>query len=296
MSQPRIRSIKPELWGDEDVGRISRDERLLMIGLITMADDEGRLLALPSRILGHVYPWDADAVKHLERWLAALERVRIILRYLHDEIPYIAFRHWKRHQKINRPKPSVLPAPPDHVVVTDNAVIVSGSDHGDCRVTVTDDAVNDHDSLIGGASLPRVPIRSDPEGKKTVGAKTGAARANSVSQDEPPSMLPEGLLAATQTSLTVLERIHGERGGNMPTLRGVGLAVARFPDRDHASVAAELEHWALAGHGQSRPVKDWARTFATFLERSASATPIRASRIPAGASRVRQHEALMERD
>jgi hypothetical protein len=117
----RIRSIKPEAWQDEKVGALSRDARLLMIGLITMADDEGRFRALPSVILGHAFPWDEIQPRKLAGWLVEIESVGLILRYEHDGKPYAAFRHWRRHQQINKPSDSVLPAPPDPVVVQENS-------------------------------------------------------------------------------------------------------------------------------------------------------------------------------
>lgn len=36
-SRPRIRTLKPECWQDEKIGQLSRDARLLFVGLITMA-------------------------------------------------------------------------------------------------------------------------------------------------------------------------------------------------------------------------------------------------------------------
>lgn len=122
MSRPRIRSLKPELWQDERVGRLSRDARLLLIGLVTMADDEGRLRALPATILGHVFPYDQDAPRKLTGWLHEISESGVILCYEHDDLPYVAFRHWARHQRINRATPSPLPAPPDQGVVTANGV------------------------------------------------------------------------------------------------------------------------------------------------------------------------------
>jgi hypothetical protein len=64
--RPRIRTIKPEMWADEKVGQLSRDARLLFVGLITMADDEGRLRGCPAAILGHVFPYDDDALRKLD--------------------------------------------------------------------------------------------------------------------------------------------------------------------------------------------------------------------------------------
>lgn len=152
MSRPRIRTIKPELWQDEKIGELTRDQRILLLGLITMADDEGRLRALSSLILGQVFPWDADVspVK-LRRWMAAIEDTGLVVQYEHDGKPYAAFRHWKRHQRINRPSPSLLPPPPDPEIAAANAVAEFSerdvSDHG-----------TDHDSLTPS----RAGARSDP--------------------------------------------------------------------------------------------------------------------------------------
>ncbi len=114
MSRPRIRSLKPEVWADERVGSLSRDARLLMVGLITMADDEGRLRALPAGILGHCYPYDLDAPRLLGKWLGELTESGIVMAYQNGSYPYLAFRNWARHQRINRAQASVIPAPPEH--------------------------------------------------------------------------------------------------------------------------------------------------------------------------------------
>lgn len=122
MSRARIRSIKPELWSDERVGVLSFPARLLFVGLITMADDEGRLRALPAGILGHVFPYDREAPKRLDGWLSEVERSGMLVRYEHDGFPYVAFRNWARHQRPNRPSDSVLPPPPDEQVRDANSV------------------------------------------------------------------------------------------------------------------------------------------------------------------------------
>jgi hypothetical protein len=75
--------------------------------------------------------------------------------------------------------------------------------------------------------------------------------------------------------LAVLTRVQAERGGEVPTLRGVALALAAQPDCDHLAVAHDLEHWALAGRGRERTVRDWVRTYRTFLAGAADAAPIR---------------------
>lgn len=98
-------------------------------------------------------------------------------------------------------------------------------------------------------------------------------RSTVADQDQLPADFPEHLAAPAAASLTKLTALWGERGGNAPTLRGVGLALRRFPDRDHQTVLAELEHWALAGRGARQTIKDWPRTLATFLERAPVGRP-----------------------
>ena len=41
----RIRTIKPQFWDDLKIGRLSRDARLLYIGLWNFADDLGVVIA-----------------------------------------------------------------------------------------------------------------------------------------------------------------------------------------------------------------------------------------------------------
>lgn len=124
--RPRIRTIKPEMFADERIVALSREARLLLLGLVTMADDEGRFRARRSAILGHVYPGDDDAVRKVDGWIGEIREQGLVLFYVADGTPYGAFRHWRRHQKINKPTGSDLPSPPDPVVVRDNSVPTKG--------------------------------------------------------------------------------------------------------------------------------------------------------------------------
>lgn len=159
MTRPRIRTLKPEASRDEKIGRLSRDARLLFFtGLVSLADDEGRMRAMPSALIGDVFPYDDDITPaKVTRWLGEIEREQLILRYKVDSVEYLAIRHFKRHQQINRPRPSVLPPPPDHRIVTENAV----NGHG----TISETAVMDRGVVIDDArshAQARVPLRSLP--------------------------------------------------------------------------------------------------------------------------------------
>ena len=88
---------------DENYARLSLGARELFNGLITMADDEGRFQASTSAILGHVFPHDDDALEQIRDWISEIKQSRMVVFYKADGFPYGAFRHWRRHQKINRP-------------------------------------------------------------------------------------------------------------------------------------------------------------------------------------------------
>jgi predicted Rossmann fold flavoprotein len=55
----RIRTIKPEFFSHEELSSKSAHARLLAIGLLTLADCEGRLRWVPMQVHAHVFPWEA---------------------------------------------------------------------------------------------------------------------------------------------------------------------------------------------------------------------------------------------
>lgn len=163
--RPRIRSIKPELWQDEKIVALSRDARLLLLGLMTMADDEGRFRARRSTIYGHVFPGDDEALDLIDGWVGEIKEQTLVLFYVTDGTPYGAFRHWRKHQKINKPSPSDLPPPPDPKVVRDNRVKRTGA--------ISDHSRNGHVELPESSgsvhsSARRRALRSDPDPDQVV--------------------------------------------------------------------------------------------------------------------------------
>lgn len=108
----RIRTIKPSFWADEAVADLTRDARLVLIGLISSADDEGRFLASHSAISGYLFPHDDIAPTRLRKWLDEIEQTGIVRFYSVNRREYGVFPNWKKHQRISKPSPSPLPEPP----------------------------------------------------------------------------------------------------------------------------------------------------------------------------------------
>lgn len=110
----RIRTIKPSIWSDDTFADLSRDARLLAIGLISMADDQGRFVASVAAVSGYVFPHDDLPPAAVKRWLAEIEKkaANMVTFYAVDGRRYGAFRQWRTHQVINRASSSTLPPPP----------------------------------------------------------------------------------------------------------------------------------------------------------------------------------------
>lgn len=100
----RIRSVKPEFWSSETLASISRDSRLLFIGLWNFCDDYGCCLDIPRRILGDVFPYDEDvSAGDIKRWIDELEGAGLILRYRSKTRAVLIVTGWNEHQKVDKP-------------------------------------------------------------------------------------------------------------------------------------------------------------------------------------------------
>jgi hypothetical protein len=107
----RIRTIKPSFWGSRPVARLSRDARLVAIGLISFADDDGRFLASTATINGYVFPNDELPNAKVRKWIDECMATALVHEYEVDGIRYGCLPTWHEHQVINRYTPSSLPEP-----------------------------------------------------------------------------------------------------------------------------------------------------------------------------------------
>jgi hypothetical protein len=123
----RIRSIKPTIWESEQLGDVSFQARLTFIGLITQADDEGRLKGSPRRLRGKLFPYDDVTAKDVSKWLTELSVNGLITLYSVAGEQFISLPTWEKHQKINRPTDSALPSPSDADVVPIHGVLTEDS-------------------------------------------------------------------------------------------------------------------------------------------------------------------------
>jgi hypothetical protein len=108
----RIRTIKPELFTDEQLAGLPPLARLAFPGLWCHADREGRLEDRPARLKVLILPYDDADMNEL---LTLLAQKRFIIRYERDGKRLIQVRTFRKHQHVNSREPaSTLPAPDQH--------------------------------------------------------------------------------------------------------------------------------------------------------------------------------------
>ena len=141
----RIRSIKPEFWRSQDIENLSRDVRLLFIGLWSYVDDNGVGVDDFRQIAADLFALADDpteARNYVRDGLATLSRALLITRYEVDGRPFLFITGWDRHQRIDRPAKPRHPRPN-----VDGAVVTS--ENPDSRDTV---ATPSRDMPAKGAS------------------------------------------------------------------------------------------------------------------------------------------------
>jgi hypothetical protein len=106
--------------------------------------------------------------------------------------------------------------------------------------------------------------------KQTKAAPEGAAQAakkrKGPDPNQPPEDFPPHLLPALRSTYSILKRTAEAKGSNPVTALAVARAIEARPDRDHAKVASEVEHWCCFGRGENKQAKDIVARFRNFLD------------------------------
>ena len=104
----RIRTIKPELWTDERLTECSLSARLLFIGMLNFADDNGNQAYSAKRLKMQVFPADSLDTQPL---LDELLTHGVIMEYSVNGEKFLHIKGFLKHQVINRPSPTRIPKP-----------------------------------------------------------------------------------------------------------------------------------------------------------------------------------------
>lgn len=245
----RIRSIKPEFWSDEKLAPLPPLVRLVFLGLISMADDAGRLVDNVKGIDGMLFPETDDTSRDALDTLASMGR---IIRYTAASGQrLIQVAGWDKHQKVDKPAKYVLTAPP-------------AGDSRDTLATPSRDSrapILDHGSRIndqgpgteGGADAPSEPGQVVDLTQHR--ARRRASPAEEGSSDRPSRPVkPKEVPRPDDWGPNAKHREY-----------------AREHHLDLAEVAADFCDWHDA-NGRWRV--DWDKAFSNWLRRQAAMRPV----------------------
>jgi hypothetical protein len=162
----RIRTVKPDIWKSEQISDVSIEARLTFLGLITQADDYGRMKGSPKLVRSLVFPYDEYTVQNITEWLRELHENDLIRWYTVKGKQFIELPTWGDHQRVSHPTDSVLPS------------------HSEA------------DSADAPQVLPNPPEEPYREGKGREGSRKGRESAVVPTTDAPLSHLLADLVAA----------------------------------------------------------------------------------------------------
>ena len=81
----RIRTIKPEFWEDEKIGKLPIPCRLFFIGCWNFADDYGVIKANATLLKSQIFPYDENLrTSEVKKWLDALVNARMLIPIILD--------------------------------------------------------------------------------------------------------------------------------------------------------------------------------------------------------------------
>jgi len=111
----RTRTVKPEFWSDEKLANVSRDSRLLFVGILNTSDDYGVSKGHPVWLKNQIFPYDDINIREFEGWLAQLEKYNFIIPFNHNGEKYYYIRTFMLHQKVDHPSKYRNPEPPEEI-------------------------------------------------------------------------------------------------------------------------------------------------------------------------------------
>lgn len=155
----RIRTVKPEFWTDDAVTDCSLSARLLLIGTLNAADDEGNLERSAKQLKAKIFPNDAIDCEPL---IKELIYHGLLIEYSVSGQNYLHIKGFSKHQVINRKSKPRCPfyeeSQTTHGVISEDSTPKGREGKGSYMSDKSDDAakVIDHLNEKTGSAYRKV--------------------------------------------------------------------------------------------------------------------------------------------
>lgn len=107
------RMIDSSMWSNENFAALPAMARLLQIGMINHADDQGRVKANPILLSKEIFPYDRVSPSNISKWLDMMATNGTIILYTVEGKQYAQLTKWWDYQSLQYAAPSEYPAPPN---------------------------------------------------------------------------------------------------------------------------------------------------------------------------------------
>ena len=108
----RRRMIDPHFWESGDVKKLDFFTRLFLIGMFSVADDKGRGTGGTAYLRSVIFPHDEISSLKIKKALEKISEHISVQFYEVDGQEYYQFNNWKKWQRVDKPRESLLPPPP----------------------------------------------------------------------------------------------------------------------------------------------------------------------------------------
>lgn len=187
----RKRMIDPNIWSDEGFLELSFPARLLFIGMVSNADDEGRGIANPKSLKARIFPADEITLAEVDELKKSIKNHTHVVFFEKEGCQYYALEKWETYQTINRPTPSHIPNPSENSEQNIPENDDSLNDHG----TLTESSLNDHGTLT-------------TKGKERKGKEENKERVRAMPENE------------SSEIFSLYSSLHLEKTGTKPVITG----------------------------------------------------------------------------
>lgn len=275
------------IWANEKFAEMPSMARLLQIGLINLADDQGRVKAHPAYLRSQLFPYDDVSLDDISDWLQIIVDNDTALMYETDGKEYLQLLNWWEYQSLQYASPSEYPRPDgwlDRIrynakggaILTSNWTTPRGEQPADTcdqdgnplshqTKTHVDSQVETHvDSQVGGANKDQIKINTNKDqGRDHAGERANESPPAETAPPHPSLAIfrnhctkpvngtQQDAIASTVTDLRLWEQVliqWGLRGYNMGNVKGqLDWYVNGIPDVSQNGA----KHGSSPGHHQS---------------------------------------------
>lgn len=112
------RMLDTHIWANEHFAGLPPMARLLQIGIINLADDQGRMKANPAYVRAQVFPYDDVTPGQVIEWLTMMAANGTVKLYEVGGKAYLQLVNWWEYQPLDWARSSEYPAPAgwkDHI-------------------------------------------------------------------------------------------------------------------------------------------------------------------------------------